>query len=39
MHLPVIIFELFLQVWIYSEGNSAKLYITEIKKSEVIMIN
>lgn len=39
MHLPVITFELFLQVWIYSEEDGAKLYIAEIKESEVIMIN
>ena len=39
MHLTVITLELFLQVWIYSEEDGAKLYIAEINKSEVIMIN
>jgi len=39
MHLAVIIFELFLQVWIYSEEDGAKFYIAEIKKSEIVMIN
>lgn len=39
MHLTVITFELILQVWICSEEDGAKLYIAEIMKSVVIMIN
>lgn len=39
MHLTVITFELILQVWIYSEEDGTKLYIAEIMKSDVIMIN
>jgi len=29
----------FLQVWIYSDKDGAKLYVAEIKKLEVTMIN
>lgn len=39
MHLTVMTFEIILQVSIYSEEDGAKLYIAEIMKPEVIMIN